>query len=451
MKRKLQRFKLDGRSKSIALAILGAFAIGGISLLARSSAATYSKSVEAESGTLAGAAEKASASGASGGYAVKFGGGGGPVTPGSPTVTIDGTQYPNPLTLKNGNAVTSTSVWENTRRAELLADFKQYVYGQPMAAPTTQNFSVAPTDSGNVKRKIVTISVTGPNGSGSFNVKLFIPKSTAKPKGTFVMIDHRGGASDDPNQNGEYIPVQSLNNAGYAIAVFNANDVAPDNNDSYRSKMLNIFYPNLPNNASRAVGAWAWGASRVMDYLQTDPDIDATKVAVIGHSRSGKAALWAGALDTRFAVVISNDSGSTGDKLARRGDGGVGAETVSKINGSFPYWFPDTYKAFNNKEGDLPVDQHELLALIAPRRVVTGSATDDANADPKGEFLAYVAATEVYKLYGLSNNGLGGAGWQPQTNKDYRGDAMSYHLRSGGHGLTSGDWNIYMNGNLFSR
>ena len=217
-----------------------------------------------------------------------------------------------------------------------------------------------------------------------------------------MLIDHRGAVADDPSRSSAYAPVATIVKAGYAFASFAVGDIAPDNGSTYRSKMINLFHPAgqaLPDNAGRAISAWAWGASRAMDYLATDPDIDPTKVAVIGHSRGGKAALWAGAQDTRFAAVIANDAGSTGTKLARRGDGGVGAETVAGINSSFPYWFPQTYRAFNNRVTALPVDQHELLALIAPRRVVVGSAVNDANADPEGEFLAYVAATPVYALY----------------------------------------------------
>jgi len=166
--------------------------------------------------------------------------------------------------------------------------------------------------------------------------------------------------------------VATITKAGYAFASFDANEVAPDG-AAYRGTMINLFRPagqELPEDAGRAASAWAWGASRVMDYLQTDPDLDPAKVAVIGHSRSGKAALWAGAQDTRFAAVITNDSGSTGAELARRGDGGVGGETVAKSNQSFPHWFPQS---------------------------------------------------------------------------------MSYHLRSGGHGLTAADWTIYLAGDLFSR
>ncbi|GAA4684825.1 acetylxylan esterase [Pseudonocardia yuanmonensis] len=370
------------------------------------------------------------------------------------TVTIDGEDYPNPLRLHDGAPVTTPAEWEGTRRAELLADFRQHVYGQSLPEPTAQTFDVTSTDFTGVTRKTVTITATGPEGTGGFDVTLFVPKTGGTPKGTFLMIDHRGQVGDDPGQSSGFAPVSTITKAGYAFAVLDAGEVAPDDSGSYRSRMIGLFHPadrELPDDAGRAISAWAWGASRAMDYLQTDPDIDPTRVAVIGHSRSGKAALWAGAQDTRFAAVVTNNSGSTGAKLARRGDGGVGAETVKRINGSFPHWFPTTYKAYNDRVDALPVDQHELLALVAPRRVVVASATDDANADPEGEFLAYVAAEPVYELYGLGGTGLPSATWPPATDEGFRGAAMSYHLRSGGHGLTAADWDIYLNGDLFSR
>jgi hypothetical protein len=369
-------------------------------------------------------------------------------------VTIDGAAYPNPLRMAGGDPVTTPAEWEGTRRAELLAAFRQNVYGQGLPDTPAPTFQVTPTDFPGVTRKVVKIAVAGPSGSGSFNLTLFVPKAGAKPRGTFLMIDHRGSVGADPTRSSGYAPLPTILKAGYAFASFKVAEVAPDSRDGYRGKMINLFHPAnqaLPDNAGRAISAWAWGASRAMDYLQTDPDIDPAKVAVIGHSRGGKAALWAGAQDTRFAAAISNDSGSTGAKLARRGDGGVGAETVGAINGSFPYWFPQTYQAYDDRVSSLPVDQHELLALIAPRRVVIGSATADANADPEGEFLAYTAAAQVYGLYGLGDTGLPSPAWPPAADKGYRGPAMSYHLRTGGHGLTAADWNVYLNGDLFAR
>lgn len=375
-------------------------------------------------------------------------------TPAAKTVKIDGEDYPNPLRLNDGDAVTTPAEWESTRRAELLADFRQDVYGQGLPGSPPHTFQVTSTDFPGATRKVVKVTITGPQGTGSFDVTLFVPKTDGKPRGTFLLIDHRGAVGDDPSQSSGYAPVSTILKAGYAFASFKVAEIAPDDARTYRSKMIDLFHPadqDLPDNAGRAISVWAWGASRAMDYLQTDPDIDPTRVAVIGHSRGGKAALWAGAQDTRFAAVVSNDSGSTGAKLARRGNAGGGAETVAGSNASFPHWYPPTYQAFGDRVNALPVDQHELLALVAPRRVVVASATADANSDPEGEFLAYVAAAPVYELYGLGDTGLPSPTWPSAVDKGFRGPAMSYHRRTGEHGLTAADWDIYLNGDLFSR
>jgi hypothetical protein len=373
--------------------------------------------------------------------------------PAPETVRIGGADYPNPLRLDDGDPVTTTADWEDERRPELLDDLRENVYGEGLPDPDGETFAVKSTKLPGVTRKTVKVTITGPEGTAAFAVTLFVPRTGGEPRGTFLMIDHRGSVGDDPKQSSGYAPVSTILAAGYAFASFKVAEVAPDDNRTYRSKMINLFHPAdepLPDDAGRAVSAWAWAASRAMDYLQTDPDIDPARVAVVGHSRSGKAALWAGAQDTRFAAVIGNDSGSTGAKLARRGAGGVGAETVARVNAAFPHWFPQTYHEFGDRVGELPVDQHELLALVAPRRVVVASASEDRNADPQGEFLAYLGAEPVYELYGLGGTGLPSSAWPPPRDRGFRGPAMSYHLRSGEHGLTAADWKTYLDGDLFS-
>jgi hypothetical protein len=374
--------------------------------------------------------------------------------PAGQAVRIDGEDYPDPLRLDDGTPVTTAEQWEQQRRPELLADFRRHVHGQGLPDPGATTFEVASTAFPGLTRKVVTITVTGPHGTADFDLTLFVPDTAGGPRGTFLMIDHRGAVGDDPGRSSGYAPVPTILGAGYAFASFDVDDVAPDDGGGYRRGVIDLFYPAdrpLPDDAGRAVSAWAWAASRAMDYLQTDPDLDPARVAVIGHSRSGKAALWAGAQDTRFAAVVANNSGSTGAKPARRGDGGVGAETVADITARFPHWFPRTYRAFGERERDLPVDQHELLALVAPRRLVIGSASGDRNADPEGEFLAYLAAAPVYELYGLGDTGLPSSRWPPRADRGFRGPAMSYHLRSGGHGLTAADWRTYLDGDLFAR
>lgn len=185
-----------------------------------------------------------------------------------------------------------------------------------------------------------------------------------------------------------------------------------------------------------AIGAWAWGLSRIVDYLEKDKDVDAGKVAVFGHSRLGKTALWAGASDPRFGIVISNCSGEGGAALARRWFG----ETVKPINEHFPHWFVDAYKGYIHHVFDLPVDQHELIALIAPRSVYIGTAVEDLWSDPKGQFLAGWHAGEVYHLFG--KKGLA-TSMMPPVEQPI-GNTIHFHIRKGGHGLRQYDWEQYL-------
>lgn len=187
----------------------------------------------------------------------------------------------------------------------------------------------------------------------------------------------------------------------------------------------------------RALGAWGWGASRVMDYLQQDARIDKNKVAVIGHSRGGKAALWCAAQDGRFALAVSSCSGNGGSSLARRRYG----ETLTGINTTFPHWFTPRFRTYNDREDSLPVDQHLLLALMAPRPVYVGTAVEDKWADPLGSFLALKNAESVYALYGIGPLPVTA---QPAVNVPVLGEMGGYHLRDGVHNLTRYDWVQYL-------
>ena len=230
--------------------------------------------------------------------------------------------------------------------------------------------------------------------------------------------------------------IKQVVSRGFGVATVYYGDIDPDFNDGFKNGVHTLFESPRDSTSWGSVAAWAWGLSRIMDYLETDKDINAKKVIVIGHSRLGKASLWATASDKRFAMSISNNSGCSGAALSRR----IFGETIGRINNSFPHWFCDNYKKYNENENQMPVDQHELLALIAPRPLYVASAAEDLWADPKGEFLSCVYASPVYELLGL--NGFP-AKEMPALNTPIVG-SIAYHIRPGKHDVTLYDWERYM-------
>jgi hypothetical protein len=357
-------------------------------------------------------------------------------------------RLPDLLTTTNGQPVTSAAMWQKVRRPEILELFRTHVYGRtsvgrPESLKLETLESVKGAMDGTAVRKQVRISYRGPGGEGAINLVLFVPERV-KPAPCFLLICNRGATNIDPTRaiKSPFWPAEQMIARGYAAAAFLNADVDPDFDDGFTNGVHGIFDPRAVKRAPDAWGtiaAWAWGASRVMDYLVSDPDIDAGRVAVIGHSRGGKTALWAGAEDERFAFVISNDSGCGGAALARRRQ--PKAETIQAINKAFPHWFCLNYRRYSGREDDLPVDQHMLAALIAPRLLCIASASEDLWADPEGEFLSGKAAGRVYQLFGLE--GLK-ADRQPPVDSPRQEGSIGYHLRTGPHGLTEYDWKCYM-------
>jgi hypothetical protein len=356
---------------------------------------------------------------------------------------------PDPLVCKDGTRVTSAAQWEAKRRPETLDLFREFVYGRPPADPAKVTFDVLARDpkaldgAATLKRARIT-AADAAGKSFSFELAVLTPNRSAHPVPAFLLINNRGLASADPSRakKDDFWPAEAIIARGYATAVFRTSDVDPDKDGPEARKAgVRGAWPaggGTPGqDAWGTVGAWAWGASRALDYLQTDPAIDGKKVAVIGHSRGGKTALWAAAQDTRFALAIANCSGRGGASLSRRRFG----ETVARINQSFPYWFCGNFKRFNNHEDQLPVDQHQLLALIAPRALCVADADADFWADQRGEFLSLAAAGPVYALYGFE--GFRPDEMPPLETPLVRGP-MGYHIRRGVHNLTRYNWERYL-------
>jgi hypothetical protein len=377
-----------------------------------------------------------------------------------------------------GDPVDSVQDWEAVRRPELLELFRSQVYGRRPGPPDDLAFDVRVVDAqalnGAATRTEVTVYFSAGREAGPrMQILVYFPAGSTGPTPTFVGLNFRGnhGIGDDPavplsdswmplhdEDVGKVVdhrateaargctasrwPVEMILSRGYAIATIYCGDIDPDFDDGFQNGVHPLFYApgqSRPKPDEWAtVAAWAWGLSRAMDYFETDPRIDHRQVAVIGHSRLGKTALWAGAEDPRYALVISNNSGCTGAAMARRRVG----ETIRQINDNFPHWFCGNYKQYNDREADLPVDQHMLLALMAPRPLYVASASEDHWCDPEGEFIACVHAGPVYRLYGKT--GLD-TDVMPQpddapTNKGFIG----YHLRRGLHDVTKSDWRHYM-------
>lgn len=385
---------------------------------------------------------------------------------------------PAPLVLADGRAVAGADDWAE-RRAELLDLFAAHLYGRlPSATPTVRAELVESDDralGGTARRRQFRVHLSAGAAGASFDLLLYLPAGTAgsspapvwlglnffgnhtvhadpaiRLPAAWVPADGELGAANhraresDRGALARRWPLGDILARGHGLATVYCGDLAPDfpGGDSWERGV----YPILralgtgapPEERPGAIAAWAWGLCRALDALATLPEIDPRRVAVIGHSRLGKAALWAGAIDERFALVVSNQSGCGGAALFRRRFG----ETLAAIDTRFPHWFAPRFRAYREREEALPVDQHQLLALVAPRPLHVGSAREDRWADPRGEFLALAAAGPVYSLLGYEALPVG-ATW-PEATGIVRGERAAYHLRAGKHDLLAADWQHYL-------
>lgn len=380
---------------------------------------------------------------------------------------------PDPLVMQDGSKVADAKIWTEKRRGELLKIFETEVYGGvPVPAPKvtgTIREESSQALGGTAVRRQVSLRLSSDPKIPTLELLLYLPAKSSGPVPVFLGLNFGGNHTvhadpaifvtpswvrDNPEAGAEKNratekgrgaqasrwQVEKVLAAGYGLATVYYGDIDPDFDDGFQNGIHPLLRPvgqSKPKaDEAGSIAAWAWGLSRVLDYLETDSQVDAKKVAVIGHSRLGKTALWAGATDPRFAIVISNDSGCGGAALSKR----IFGETVGRINRSFPHWFCGNFHKYNEKEADLPVDQHELIALIAPRPVYVASAVEDRWADPKGEFLGAKLASPVYVL--LGTEGLQ-AEEMPAINQPVL-SRIGYHIRSGVHDVTAFDWECYL-------
>jgi hypothetical protein len=375
---------------------------------------------------------------------------------------------PDPLSFEDGSRVTSARAWFDRRRPEVLRLFEEHVFGRAPGEPAEAVVSLAAEDAHALQGKAIRrqLEIGFGRGAPKLNVLIYLPSLANEPSPVMLGPNFLGNHSVHPDPGirlphisfvagmdvslpegrategsrglqSDRWPIERFVERGYAVATFFYGDLFPDRADGRAFSIQPLFDGEKGGPYGwGAVATWSWAMSRVLDALQTMREVDTRRVALVGHSRHGKAALWAGALDRRFWLVVANNSGKGGASLGRRNFG----ETIRHLVTRYPHWFSAKYRRYADREPALPVDQHMLIALIAPRPVYVGSAEDDLWADPKGEFLGLLAAAPVYRLLGAEAMPVEE---QPLPEAPVM-TTTGYHLRRGGHGITAYDWERFL-------
>ncbi len=378
---------------------------------------------------------------------------------------------PDPLRLENGKQVKDAKTWWTKRRPEIVSLFETQQYGKAPGRPPAESFDVfdkgTPALNGKAIRKQVMIYLTANHSGPAIQLLVYLPAAATKPVPMFLSINFGAvqNAVDDPGIKPETVwdpktntriapppgrgfgrlNVGPLLDAGIGVATFYYGDVDPDYLNGFPNGIRAVYAKPGTTEATRApddwgsIAAWAWGMSRVQDYFETDKSIDAKRVAIHGISRLGKTVMWAGAHDHRFAAVIASCSGEGGAALSHRDYGETIAHLTAPVR--YPYQFAANYANWSGFPDKAPIDANMLVALIAPRPLLLQTGNTDYWSDPKGEFLAEVAAGPVYELLGKQD--LGTDVWPAPKQPIFR-DGLNYYMHEGGHGMVPGDWSIYI-------
>ena len=358
------------------------------------------------------------------------------------------------LVSSGGKPIKTPEEWFSIRRPEILSLYSNLIYGRipKPAQPVDVRFEVVKEDpdfmDGNATRKDVKIILENEKGRVSMHFLVFVPNNADKPVPAFLKHSFNNTQSNDfdasetrPGFLKNGWPLGAFFDRGYGFCAVYQQDLLKHNEVEFLKGIHKLFYPegqSFPKAHEWGVlSACAYGASRGMDYLETDADIDHTRIAIMGHSKMGKATLWTAAQDDRFALAISAQSGCAGAALWRRKSG----ETLKKMVTRFPYWLCRNAWKFVEQEDDLPIDQHMLLACIAPRPVYVHSSTEDTWADPRGEYLSAYHASEVYEF--LGKKGLTSPDL-PEIREPILTSDVGFHIREGGHSIDPYDWEQFM-------
>lgn len=360
---------------------------------------------------------------------------------------------PDPLVLNNGQPVRDAETWRKQRRPELLKLYEMEVYGRVPDHPPKIRFELVATDASAFSKAAIRKDIVGhlgdePDGP-TVNLVLYLPAKATGPVPVLLHVlfgNPPAGASAPAMTNstppGEIGPLSDMLARGYGYAMFRYTEIEGDTRTNSLSLVRKLALSPGQSQPGPddwgTITAWAWSASRVLDYLETDRAVDAKRIGLIGHSRLGKTALWAGARDPRFALVFASCSGELGASLARRDFG----ETVDDVINNFPWWFANNFQKYSGRWNNLPVDSHLLIALNAPHPVFITGGTQDQWADPRGEFLAEVAAGPVYRL--LGKNDLGTSELPPLDAPLIEG-ALGFLYHTGPHSITVEDWTKFLN------